>query len=111
MIKNMETFAIYGELHDAERYVQLACEQIILLHAKLEGMKKRYAAALTSNFRSMKYPLRMRIVTVEGFINLYYEYAMIKQQDIRNLRLKLYGFLPNDDSSETDLDVFSESDV
>lgn len=102
-MKNLEKFVLYGDLYAAEKSVRLACEQMILLYEKLEGLKKRYQDAIKINRRSMRYPLRMRIVTVEGFINLYYEYTKAKQVHINEIRRKLYGEeVSSEDDDETD---------
>lgn len=105
-MKTVEEHVLYGDLKAAEKSIRLACDQMILLYDRLEGLKKRYHGAIKANRRSMRYPLRMRIVTVEGFINLYYEYTRAKQLHINDLRKKLYGGDSDTDSSDAE----SESD-
>lgn len=89
-MKTIEEQILFDALRTAEKSVRLACDQMILLYDRLEGLKKRYNVSINTNQRSMRYPLRMRIVTVEGFINLYYEYTRAKQLEINDLRKKLY---------------------
>ena len=82
---------LYSKLKDAESKTQIACHQMLLLSTKLEGLKIRYQNAVTANFRCFRYPLRMRIVTLEGVINMYYQYTVEKQKEVEILRYKLFG--------------------
>ncbi|KAH3807688.1 hypothetical protein DPMN_136035 [Dreissena polymorpha] len=101
-----------------------ACDQIVLLNKRMEGVLFRYNAARDSANRSFRYKLRLRLAVVEGIRNMFYEYANIKAVQIVNLRRDLFGeiveivndenavgrYYGADDNSEED-DSFSESEA
>lgn len=82
----MEKFALYAELYEAESRFKKACEQVVLLNDKLEGLQHRYDKARQENHRSFRYNLRLRMASVEGVRNAYYEYACEKAEKIAELR-------------------------
>lgn len=82
---------LYAKLTDAERKTQVACQQMLLLSDQLDSLKTRYEKAVKANFRCFRYPLRMKIVTVEGVINMYYQYTVEKQKEVEVLRYQVYG--------------------
>jgi len=68
-----------------------ACDQIILLNKRMEGVLYRYHAARARINRGFRYKLRLRLAIVEGIRNMYYEYANRKAFEIVNLRRDLFG--------------------
>lgn len=100
----MEILNMYTELQNTESRLRKACSQIILLNARLEETKGRYDKAIKDNLRSNRCLLRTRIVTLEGMINMYYEYILKKQDDAIQLRQKLFG-------PDTDTLVLTGNDV
>ena len=97
----MSDSQLFAELTEVEKKTQIACQQMLLLHDKLESLKTRYQSAVSANFRCFRYPLRMRIVAVEGVINMYYRYTEEKQKEVEALRYKLFG-------EEPDYDLYAE---
>lgn len=87
----MEILNMYTELQEVERRMKTSCSQILLLNSKLEDLKKRYKKAVSQNKRSFRCVLRTKIVTLEGMINMYYEYTLKKQNQAKELRQKLFG--------------------
>ena len=82
---------LYVKLTDAEIKTQVACQQMLLLSDQLESLKIRYDKVVKANFRCLRYPLRMKIVVVEGVINMYYHYTVKKQKEVEVLSYQLYG--------------------
>ena len=82
----MERFHLYAELYETECRFKRACQQVVLLNDKLEGLQIRYDKAKQENHRSFRYHIRLRMATVEGVRNAYYEYACVKAEMIANLR-------------------------
>ena len=102
---------LYVKLADAERKTQVACQLfllMLLLHDQLESIRTRYNNAVATNFRCFRYPLRMKIVTVEGVINMYYQYTVAKQKEVEALRFQLYGEEPEFDPFEEEVDSYTE---
>ena len=85
----MKKFEIYAKLHDSQRRFNRACDQILLLNTRLHGLRKRYKSARTNNYNSLRFPLRLRIMAVEGLVKSYYHYADMKRSEIIVLRTEL----------------------
>ena len=92
--------SLYSKLQDAENRTQKACQQMLLLSDKLQYLKDRYEAAVSDNIRSYRYPLRMRIIVLEGVINMYYMYTTEKHREAEELRCQLFGQEPEYDPFE-----------
>ena len=82
----MKQFEMYAQLHDSHRRFSRACDQILLLKTKLQGLQKRYNSAKANDCKTFRYPLRMRIMATEGMIKQYYHYADMKRSEILELR-------------------------
>lgn len=95
----------FTKLNQTEKCIKRACDQMILLNDKLGNMKIRYERTVKVNIRSFRYPLRMKIVTIEGVINTYYEYIMLKQKEVEELR---YIFLGEEQIYSTDNEDLTE---
>lgn len=92
-------FHIYTRLHETELRFKKACEQVVLLNDKLMGLQVRYDRARQENSRSFRYNLRLRMATVEGVRNAYYEYACEQAERIAEVRYEV-SRLDTDSSSE-----------
>ena len=99
---------LYAKLTDAERKTQVTCQQMLLLSDQLESLKTRYEKAVNANFRCLRYPLHMKIVTVEGVINMYYQYTVDKQKEVAVLRYQVYGEEPVYDPFEEEFEDYTE---
>ena len=78
-------------LSDAERRFRRACDQIVLLNQKLGEVQKRYKNARSTNNRSFRYNLRLKLAVVEGVRNMYYDYAYAKADQVADLRTELFN--------------------
>lgn len=111
-----DTVVMCAQLIETQRRLQQACFQIQSLNVKKEDFVRRYLKAVKANDKRFRYSLRMRIVTVEGMIDCYYQYATMKEKEMLDLRFKLYGEIPEYEEdldiqdSETDDDMNVDSD-
>lgn len=96
----MYKFNMYAQLHEAEKRMRNAYRQITLLNERLENERQRYQKAYEENSRTWRYNLRMKVVIIEGMINVYYEYLCLKKVEIKDLRLKLFGEEVSDDDDD-----------
>ena len=103
----MKKFEMYAKLHDCQRRFNRACDQILLLNTRLHGLRKRYKSARSSNCKTFRFPLRMRIMVAEGLVKRYYHYADIKRSEI----LKLRDELTKIDNSGDEDEVFSDDEI
>lgn len=87
----MYKFDMYADLYEAESRLQNAHRQVYALNARLADLEARYGKALQSGNRVYRYRLRMKIITIEGLMNAYYEYTLLKKEEIKDLRFKLFG--------------------
>lgn len=94
--------SMYKQLQDAENKTQKACQQLLLLSERLDHLKSKYEKAVQENQRSYRYPLRMRVVVLEGVINMYYQYTTEKHKEAEMLRCKLFGQDPDYNLFEED---------
>ena len=86
---SMKKFEMYAQLYESKRRFSRACDQILLLNARLHGLQKRYQSARSSNSKTFRFPLRMRIMVAQGLVKSYYHYAELKRSEIIDLRSKL----------------------
>ncbi len=64
---------------------QRACAQVLLLNNLVQELQTRYDRAVQDNRRQYRYTLRLRLCTVEGLRNMYYEYACQSADEIEAL--------------------------
>ena len=96
----MKKFEMYAKLHDSQHRFNRACDQILLLNTRLNGLKKRYLSAKSSDYKTFRFPLRMRMMVAEGLVKRYYHYADMKRNEILDLRCELKKL---DDSEDDDI--------
>jgi len=101
----MEKFNLYAELYETENRFRRSCEQIILLNNKLEDLQLRYDKAKTDNHKSYRYNLRLKMATVEGVRNTYYEYACWKAEKVAELRTLVGVVSPGSESGDEELEM------
>lgn len=74
---------------------QRACEQVRKLNAHIQTLQVRYDRAKRDNQRSFRYSLRLKIATVEGVRNTYYEYACETGAQVEDLQIQLATLYPD----------------
>jgi len=107
----MNKFSLYDEIYECEQRLRRACNQIIQLNARLDGLHRRYVIAKDQNDKCFRMSLRNRILVTEGMLTAYCNYAHNKKDEVINLRHELYP-TGNDvrNRAQTDVDT-EESDV
>ena len=103
----MKTFEVYAKLHDSKRRFNRACDQIMLLNTRLRGLRKRYNSARSSDSKTFRFPLRMRMMAVEGLVKTYYHYADMKRSEILELQAEMTKL----DTSESEDDVKTDDEL
>ena len=74
---------------------QHACQQVRRLNANIRNLQVRYDRAKRDNQRSFRYSLRLKIATVEGIRNTYYEYACETGAHVEDLQVQLATLYPD----------------
>ena len=103
----MKKLEMYAKLHDCQRRFNKACDQILLLNTRLHGLRKRYKSARSSNCKTFRFPLRMRMMVAEGLVKRYYHYADMKRSEILELRDELTKI---DNFADED-EVFTDDEI
>ncbi len=75
LVASDTTNALIHEIRDMNKKFRLACSQLILINNMIEECEVRYHRAENANRRSFRYVLRLRLCTLEGVRNMFYEYA------------------------------------
>ncbi len=78
-------------LFQKERYLERACDQIVLLNKKIHALQKRYKKAKEDKMRSFQHNMLLRLTVVEGVKNMYFEYACNIADEVVELRKELFG--------------------
>ena len=102
----MKKFEMGVQLYETQRRFNRACDQILLLNSRLHGLKKRYLSARSNDYKTLRFPLRLRIMIEEGLVKQYYHYADMKRNEILHLRSQLN----KDDDVESD-ELISDDDL
>ena len=76
-------------LKQMNRKFRLACKQVVLINNEIEYLQNRYDRAVDSGSRSFRYFLRLKIATMEGIRNMFYDYASQHADKLDALHLKL----------------------
>ena len=76
-------------LKQMNRKFRLACKQVVLINNEIENLQNRYDRAVDSGSRSFRYFLRLKIATMEGIRNMFYDYASQHADKLDALHLKL----------------------
>ncbi|WAR28900.1 hypothetical protein MAR_014604 [Mya arenaria] len=97
-------------LRRSQDHFRCACDQIILLNRKMEGVLFRYHAAKTNSDRVFWYKFRLRLVIVGGIRNMFYEYANLRASEIVKFRRELFGEIVEIVSDDTGAQYFADDD-
>ena len=83
------TFDKRFTLIENKRRFRCACEQIIHLNQKIDGLRYRFNTA-PSTLKIFRYSLCMRLRVFEGVRNMYYDYARNKAETIASPKEEMY---------------------
>ena len=78
-------------IRDLNRKFRLACSQLILINNLIDETEIRYNRSQAKNRRSYRYVLRLKLCTLEGTRNMFYEYAYAKADELEKMQLELYN--------------------
>ncbi len=90
------TESLQAEIFHEDAKFQRACSQVVLLNKFVQDLQTRYDRAVKKNMRTNRYTLRLRLCTVEGIRNMYYEYATATADKIEEMenRMRELGVEP-----------------
>ena len=99
LLTQAERACLWTRLEEVEAHFNRACNEISVLDQKLNDVQVRYERANRDVNRSMRYHLRLRLATLEGIRNVFYEYCVKKADEINSLRASL-GIIPMERADE-----------
>ena len=68
---------------------QLACKQVQLLNNQIQALEHRFAQAKVNGMKSLWYPLKLKISSLEGVRNMFYTYSMMRAEELDDLHQHL----------------------
>ena len=101
-------------IRDLNRKFRNACSQLILINNQIDETETRYNCSQAENRRSYRYILRLKLCTLEGVRNMFYEYAYAKADELEKMQLELYnksGIAWNDTLAEESEDEEAENNA
>ena len=66
---------LLNQIKQMNKKFRLACKQVVLMNNEIEYLQNRYDRAVQQSNRSYRYFLRLKIATIEGISNMFYDYA------------------------------------
>ena len=91
------------KIRDLNKKFRKACSQLIYINNMIEEIEVRYKRVEQINRRSYRYILRLRLLSLEGVRNMFYDYAYAKADTLEKMQLELYnktGIVWNDALAE-----------
>ena len=113
---NMETTKqqIY-KIRDLNKRFRNSCTQLIHINNLIEETEVRYNRSQQEHHRSYRYILHLRLCSLEGVRNMFYEYAYAKADELEKMQVNLYnrtGIAWNDDlAEESDNEDDNDDDI
>ena len=102
------------KIRDLNKKFRLSCTQLIFINNLIEEAEIRYNRSQAENRRSYRYILRLKLCTLEGVRNMFYEYAYAKADELEKMQLDLFnrtGIAWNDTLAEETDEEGSDSEV
>lgn len=81
--------ALIEQMRKIDKNFRRVCEQLVLLNNCIEAYQKRYDRAVANNQRAFRYQHRLRLVTLEGVRNMFWEYASDRADKLDEMQDRL----------------------
>ena len=91
LLDNTTTKELIYKIRDLNCKFRMACSQLILINNMIDETEARYNRSQVENCRSYRYVLRLKLCTLEGVRNMFYEYAYAKADELEKMQLELYN--------------------
>ena len=97
-------------IRQLNRKFRLCCDQLVRLNNLVEDAEIRYNRSQAENRRSYRYILRLKLCSLEGVRNMFYEYAHAQADILEKMQMDFYhrtGIASNENlaqESDTDSD-------
>lgn len=94
-----------------ERRFKRVCRQLVLMNNNIRAVKARYDRAVKVDRKTIRYNLRLRILSMEGVRNMFWDYAETRADQLDEMEKELkdrYGINWDDVSDEAMAQEMSE---
>ena len=112
MAVNVNTREEIYKIKALNRKFRTCCDQLVRLNNMIEDVETRYNRSQAENRCSYRYILRLKLCSLEGVRNMFYDYAFTQADQLEKMQLDLYnrtGIERNDSlAEESDLDESEE---
>ena len=100
---------LMNQIKQMNKKFRLACKQVVLMNNEIEYLQNRYDRAVEQSSRNYRYFLRLKIATIEGIRNMFYDYASQHADKLDALHVKLLreGII----EEELDLEALDAADI
>ena len=104
---------MFAQIRILDWKFQRSCSQIIMLNNSIEDTQSRFDRAVADCRRTFCYSIRLRLATLEGIRNMFYEYASRLSDRLESLQHQLteagrYELGLDDDVSGSDTQTDDE---
>jgi len=90
-MKSYERSLLEEKLRDAGQRLNKAQAQIEVLDKQIRELEVLYKRAQKTKKHSFRYNLRLRLSAITGIKMMYHHYKSTKEEEINEIRAKLYG--------------------
>lgn len=94
---------MYAQLYESGQRYMKALEQHDLLEVQLMEARSRFRKATKTGAKCLAKNLKIRISVLKSMLLIYYQYIVLKNEEVKDLRFKLYREDPgpeDDDENE-----------
>ena len=91
------------KIRDLNKKFRLSCSQLIHINNLIEDVETRYNCSQAENRRSYRYILRLKLCSLEGVRNMFYEYAYAQADILEQMQMAFYqrtGIAWNEDLAQ-----------
>ena len=97
------------------RKFRICCDQLVRLNNLIEDVEIRYNRSQAENRRSYRYILRLKLCSLEGVRNMFYEYAYAQADRLEDMQMDLFnktGIAWNEDlGQDSDMEAEESEDM
>ena len=79
------------KIRDLNKKFRLSCTQLIHINKMIDEIKVHYNRSQQENHHSYRYILRLKLCSLEGVQNMFYEYAYAKADELEKMQLDLFN--------------------
>ncbi len=104
-VYNKKYSELVAEISEVDCKFRRACKQVMMLNSQITDLKLRYDRAASNQQRKWRCAIRLRLATIEGARNMFYEYASRKCEELEELTDELHLMECSDPDTDSGSDM------